>query len=159
MRPTLEDALAQVGVERPFGRDADLIPAADGTAPLPWTLPLSRPQAVALVGIVRTAAIITAAAISGMRASELMELRIGCRRPPEESVLGLARYRIASKIVKGQPLGGTHDEWVVIEPVHCAIGLLEQLHDGREGRTFPNDRLLVIEQADVAPSTGKACPC
>ncbi|MET9657076.1 hypothetical protein [Streptomyces sp. NPDC006510] len=105
MRPALEDALAQVGVERPFGRDVDLVPAADGTASLPWTLPLSRLQAVALVGIVRTAAIITAAAISGMRASELMELRIGCRRPPDESVPGLPRYRIASKIVKGAAAG------------------------------------------------------
>ncbi|GAA3311002.1 integrase [Streptomyces cinereospinus] len=129
MRPALEDALAQVGVERPFGREAELVPAADGTPSTPWTLPLSRLQAVAVVGIVRTAAIITAAAISGMRASELMELRIGCRRPPEESVVGLSRYRIASKIVKGQPLGGTDDEWVVIEPVYRAIELLEQLHD------------------------------
>ncbi|MFE7033136.1 site-specific integrase [Streptomyces sp. NPDC057621] len=129
MRPALEDALAQVGVERPFGRDAGPVPAVDGTSSLPWTLPLSRPQAVALVGIVRTAAIITAAAISGMRASELMELRIGCRRPPDEAVPGLTRYRIASKIVKGQPLGGTDDEWVVIEPVYRAIELLEQLHD------------------------------
>ncbi|MEU0163539.1 hypothetical protein ABZ154_33330 [Streptomyces sp. NPDC006261] len=129
MRPALEDALAQVGVERPFGRDAGPVAAVDGTSSLPWTVPLSRPQAVALVGIVRTAAIITAAAISGMRASELMELRIGCRRPPEESVPGLTRYRIVSKIVKGQPLGGTADEWVVIEPVYRAIELLEQLHD------------------------------
>ncbi|MFI5825548.1 site-specific integrase [Streptomyces rishiriensis] len=129
MRPALEDALAQVGVERPFGRDAGPVPAADGTTSLPWTLPLSRPQAVALVGIVRTAAIVTAAAISGMRASELMELRIGCRRPPDEAVPGLTRYRIASKIVKGQPLGGTDDEWVVIAPVYRAIELLEQLHD------------------------------
>ena len=40
-------------------------------------------QAVALVGIVRTAAIIVVAAASGMRASELMELRVGCRRPAE----------------------------------------------------------------------------
>lgn len=128
MRPALEAALAQVGVERPFGRDADPVPAVDGTSSLPWTLPLSRLQAVALVGIVRTAAI-TAAAVSGMRASEPMELRIGCRRPPEESVPGLPRYRIASKIVKGQPLGGTADEWVVIEPVYRAIELLEQLHD------------------------------
>ncbi|MDN3061076.1 site-specific integrase [Streptomyces sp. SRF1] len=131
MRSVLEDALAQVGVERPFGRDADLVTAADGASSVPWTLPVSRLQAVALVGIVRTAAIITTAAISGMRASELMELRIGCRRPPGagESVPGLSRYRIASKIVKGQPLGGTDDEWVVIEPVYRAIELLEQLHD------------------------------
>ena len=81
-----------------------------------WTPPLHRLQAVALVGIVRTAAITILAAVSGMRSSELMELRVGCRRPPEESGPGLVRYRLASKIIKGQPLGGTSDEWVVIEP-------------------------------------------
>ncbi|WP_329370967.1 site-specific integrase [Streptomyces sp. NBC_01483] len=129
LRGPLEDALAEVGVEKPFGRDASHVPAADEESVLPWTLPLHRLEAGAAVGIVRTAAIVTTAAISGMRASELMELRIGCRRPPEEPVPGLLRYRVASKVVKGQPLGGTDDEWVVIEPVHRAIGLLEQLHE------------------------------
>src|SRR5438046_992769 len=105
------------------------VPAADGRSTLPWTLPLHRSQAVALVGIVRTAAIIVVAAASGMRASELMELRVGCRRPAEEPVPGLQRFRIASKVVKGQPLGGTDDEWVVIEPVYRAVELAEQLHD------------------------------
>ncbi|GAA1304352.1 hypothetical protein GCM10009647_022160 [Streptomyces sanglieri] len=38
-----------------------------------------------MVGIVRTAAITTTAAISGMRASELMELRIGSEPPEGES--------------------------------------------------------------------------
>jgi hypothetical protein len=129
--PMLEHwyALVEVGVDKPFGQDASHIPRADGQSVLPWTLSLHRLEAVALVGIVRTAAIITTAAISGMRASELMELRIGCRRPPEEPVPSLVHYRIASKVVKGQPLGGTDDEWVVIGPVHRAIGLLEQLHE------------------------------
>ena len=58
-----------------------------------------------------------------------MELRVGCRRPVEEPIPDLKRYRIASKVIKGQRLGGTDDEWVVIEPVHRAIELLEQLHD------------------------------
>ena len=63
-----------------------------------------------------------------------MELRVGCRRPVEEPIPGLKRYRVASKIIKGQGLGGTDDEWVVIEPVYHAIGLVEQLHDDpREG--------------------------
>ena len=63
-----------------------------------------------------------------------MELRVGCRRPVEEPIPGLQRFRIASKIVKGQPLGGTDDEWVVIEPAYRAIELAEQLHDNpREG--------------------------
>ena len=33
------------------------------------------------------------------------------------------------KLIKGQPLGGTRDEWVVIEPAYQAAGLAEQLHD------------------------------
>jgi integrase len=100
---------------------------ADG-ATRPWSPPLHRSQAVAVVGIVRTAAIIVLAASSGMRSSELMELRVGCRRPIEEPIPGLKRYRIDSKIVKGQPFGGTDDEWVVIEPAFRAVELAEQLH-------------------------------
>ncbi len=129
LRGPIQDAVASVGVEKTFARGAAEIPAADGTCTLPWTVPLHRPQAVALVGIVRTAAIIVLAAASGMRASELMELRAGCRRPVEEPVRGFQRFRITSKVVKGQPLGGTDDEWVVIEPVYRAVELAEQLHD------------------------------
>ncbi len=137
-RPALQEpfvaAVRSVGVEKPFACNAAHIPAADGSGPTPWTLPLHRSEAVGLVGTVRTAAIILLSAVSGMRSSELMELRIGCRRPVEEPIPGLQRFRIASKIVKGQPLGGTDDEWVVIEPAYRAVGLAEQLHDDpREG--------------------------
>ena len=59
-----------------------------------------------------------------------MELRVGCRRPargtrsPAWSATGWP-----ARLVKGQPLGGTDDEWVVIEPVYRAVELAEQLHD------------------------------
>ncbi|MBT2460043.1 site-specific integrase [Streptomyces sp. ISL-86] len=132
LRGPLENAVAEVGVKEVFGRDAFEITAADASSLLPWTIPLHRLQAVALVGIVRTAAIIVLATVSGMRASELMELRIGCRKTPEEPVPGLPRFRLASKVVKGQPLGGTDDEWVVIEPVYRAVELAEDLHDDRK---------------------------
>jgi hypothetical protein len=133
LRAGLEATLGLVGAEKHFGRNAALIDRADGEGALPWTLPLHRLQAVALVGIVRTATIAVTAAISGMRASELMELQVGCRRCEEFSP-GLVRCKIASKVVKGQPLGGTHDEWVVIQPVYQAVELAEQLHDDpREG--------------------------
>jgi hypothetical protein len=115
LRGPLQDAVNAVGVSRRLARDAAEVPAAGGSGMLPWTLPLHRSEAVALVGVVRTAAIVLLAAVSGMRASELMELRVGCRRA-EEPAPGLRRFRLASKIVKGQPLGGTDDEWVVIEP-------------------------------------------
>ena len=84
---------------------------------------------MALTGIIRTASIALLAAVSGMRSSELMELETGCCRPPEKYGDGLVRYRLASKVVKGQPLGGTPDEWVVIEPAYQAAQLLVRLHD------------------------------
>ncbi|HSZ28355.1 MAG TPA: hypothetical protein VK784_01195, partial [Pseudonocardiaceae bacterium] len=129
LRGQIEATLRVVGAEKPFGRNVTTVDHAGGQGVLPWTLPLDRLQAVALVGIVRTAAIITLATVSGMRSSELMELQVGCCRPPEHSGLGLTRYRLASKVVKGQPLGGVADEWVVIEPAYRAAQLLEHLHD------------------------------
>ena len=121
--------MSAVGVQEMFARDGALVDRADGQGQVPWTPPLHRLQAVALVGVVRTAAAAVIAAVSGMRASELMELQVGCRLLPEEPRPGLARYRLAGKLVKGQPLGGTRDEWVVIEPAYQAAGLAEQLHD------------------------------
>ena len=127
LRPMIELTLAQVGSAKPFGRDAQAVPSANGEGQLAWTLPLHASEVIALAGVVRTACIVVTAALSGMRASELMELTVGCRCPPEALSPGLARYRLASKVVKGQPLGGVPDEWVVIEPVHHAVGLGGQL--------------------------------
>ncbi len=129
LRPAIEATLRVVGAEKFFGRNPIWVDRADGEGQLPWTLPLHRLQAIALVGVVRTAAITLIAAVSGMRSSELMELHIGCRRPPETHGPDLVRYRLASKVIKGQPLGGLADEWVVIQPVYRAVELAEQLHD------------------------------
>lgn len=128
LRSRIEATLSIVGAEKPFARNASSVDRADGEGTTAWTLPLDRAQAVALIGIVRTAAIVVIAAISGMRASELMELQVGCRRPPETFGPGLVRYRLTSKVVKGQALGGIDDEWVVIEPVYQAAELIERLH-------------------------------
>ncbi len=129
MRDRIEEALDAVGAEKPFGRNSPAVERADGDGTVPWTLPLDRLEAVALTGIIRTASITLLAAVSGMRSSELMELETGCCRPPEKHGDGLVRYRLASKVVKGQPLGGTSDEWVVIEPAYQAAQLLVRLHD------------------------------
>lgn len=129
LRGPIEETLARVGTAKPWGRGASPVPGASGGTPLAWTLPLHGGEVVALAGVIRTACIVVIAAVSGMRSSELMELVVGCRRPPEELGPGLVRHRLASKVVKGQPLGGTADEWVVIEPVHQAAGLAELLLD------------------------------
>ena len=129
LRPQIEAALAQAGVAKPFSRDAGTVPRAGGQDAVPWTIPLHRDEAEGLVGIVRTAAIIVILAVSGMRSSEVMELQAGSRQPPQELGPGLVRYRLAGKVIKGQPLGGTQDQWVVTEPVYRAVELAEQLHD------------------------------
>jgi hypothetical protein len=128
LRPAFEDAVTRIGIAKRWVRQATPVVRADGDGHTAWTEPLHQVEADALVGIIRTAAIIVIAAVSGMRASELMELQIGCRRPPEQHGPEQVRYRLASKIVKGQPLGGAADEWVVIEPVYRAAELLEHLH-------------------------------
>ncbi|MGW4995593.1 site-specific integrase [Streptomyces mirabilis] len=135
LRRPVEATLKTVGAERPFARAAAHVEKADGNGTLPWTLPLHREEATTLIGVVRTAAILTLAAVTGMRASELMELQVGCRRPPEEYGLDLVRYRLAGKLIKGQPLGGVHDEWVVIHDAYQAAALAEQLHNDPEAGT------------------------
>ncbi len=56
-----------------------------------------------------------------------MELTVPSPVPARQPQPGLVRYRLASLLVKGQPLGGTADEWVVIQPVHQAAGLAAAL--------------------------------
>jgi hypothetical protein len=88
LRGPTEAALKAVGAERPFGRAAAWVERADGQGAVPWTLPLHREQATSLVGIVRSATVLALAAITGMRAGELMELQVGCRRPPNSTAPG-----------------------------------------------------------------------
>ena len=137
LRDLLQATLAQVGLQAPWARDAEQVPRADGHDQVPWTLPLHAEEVRALAGVVRTACIIVTAAVAGMRACELMELKVGCRRPSQELAPGLVRYRLAGTLIKGQPLGGVQDEWVVIEPVARAVELAEQLlHNPQAGEAL-----------------------
>jgi hypothetical protein len=132
LRDRIEATLSIVGAEKPFGRNAVAVNRADNSEPIAWTVPLDREQAVAVIGIARTAAITLLAALSGMRSSELMELKVGCCGPPEHYGPDLVRYRLAGRVIKGKQLGGVPDEWVVIEPAYRAAQLLEQLHEHPE---------------------------
>ena len=137
-RPLIEQTLALVGTAKPWGRQAGHVPLADGSGTVSWTLPLDERDIRDLAGYAHTACLLLTGALTGMRASELMELRRGCRRVTRHGD-GMTRYRLASKLIKGQPLGGTDEEWVVIEAVYDAIGLAEQLSRFirvREGLVF-----------------------
>lgn len=133
LRALLEDTLAQVGCEPAWGRDAAVVNRADNAGEVAWTLPLHGLQVTGLVHIGMTAALLVVAALSGMRNGELMELRHGSRRT-EQTMTGLTRFKLASSLIKGQPLGGTPEQWVIIEPAYHAIGLAEQLAGSADGR-------------------------
>jgi len=137
----LPTAIEAVGVEQPYGRNAAAVPRADGNGEVPWTLPVPVGQISVLTRSLKTACVIVIAAVSGMRASEISELAVGCRCPVEEPAPGLARYRIASKVIKGQPHGGTSDEWVVTRDVFDAVEVAEQLAEDDEDGTLLFGRL------------------
>src|SRR5713101_6481694 len=88
LRDDIDVTLQAVGTDRSWARAATRVARADGQGSLPWTAPMHRFEADALIGITRTATTILTAAVSGMRSSELMELRIGCRRPAGEYAPG-----------------------------------------------------------------------
>ncbi|GAA3837542.1 integrase [Saccharothrix violaceirubra] len=129
LRPALERAVAQVGIDDPYGRDGPLVARADGQGEVPWTLPLSERHARVLPDVVRTACLLVVAAATGMRSSELFELAMGCRLAPERKAAGLVRYRLAGKVIRHRGYGGEADEWVVVGQVHRAVALAEQLLD------------------------------
>lgn len=133
LRPAIENAISVAGIEEPWGRDAVSVARADGDGTIAWTGPLSGRQTYILGGYLRSACLIVIAAVSGMRNSELAELAVGCRLPPREISPGLTRHRIASTLVKGQPLGGSDDEWVVTSEVCQAVGIAEQIRGGPPG--------------------------
>jgi hypothetical protein len=127
-RPAILDVLGQVGLARTWARGAATVTAADGSALVPWTVPLDGRDVRDLACVLHTACLIITAMITGMRSCELKELRAGCRRSTATAP-GLVRYRLAGKLIKGQGLGGLDDEWVVVEQVDRAVALAEQLCD------------------------------
>ncbi|WP_143658997.1 site-specific integrase [Streptomyces sp. SA15] len=139
LRPLFEKAVAQVGIEYPYGRDAELIRRADGEGEVPWTDPVSpRDVALQMSMLVWAAAVIVVAAVAGMRSCELMEFESDCCLPPEERAPGLFRYRVQGKLIKGQKLGGVRDEWVVVKEVWDAMRTAAAVTPSREraGRIF-----------------------
>lgn len=131
LRQALETAVSEVGTAGIWGRDAIRVPHAQSKDSVAWTHPLTSSELHQLVSHVLGACMVLTAAITGMRRSEMMEIEVGCQRVTEGP--GGRRYRLAAKLIKGQPFGGVPDEWVVIEEVHRAVALAERLTDAGPG--------------------------
>ncbi|MER6692245.1 hypothetical protein [Streptomyces minutiscleroticus] len=133
-RPALEAAVAEVGTEYLWCRDAPEVPRADNGELIAWSLPLAHFPAASLIRVVAHACLVATSALTGMRSSELMELTVGCLRTDMENGTDLVRHRLVGKVVKGRRWGGEPDEWVVIEEVARIVALAGQLTDAGLGQ-------------------------
>lgn len=146
IRPILERANLQVGTMPLWGRDAAMVRHAGSGELVPWTLPIHFSQVRQFVSHTIGACMLFTSAVTGMRHSEIAEIQVGARRVTEE--IGGSRYRLTSKVVKGQDVGGLPDEWVVVEEVHNAIGLAESLSDpGNEGYLFGRPKVALYVES------------
>ncbi|MET7721092.1 site-specific integrase [Streptomyces mirabilis] len=145
LRPLMEQAVAAVGVRARWGRDAPVVPRADGGGEVPWTEGLEDNQEVNyLVERVRTACIVVAALLTGMRASELMEMPVDACVPAQDLGSGRMRYRLRTKLIKGQELGGVWDEWVTVLQAHSAVQLAVGLKDPQDTSPYAFGRFTFI---------------
>ncbi|MFF2128719.1 hypothetical protein ACFVW1_25680 [Streptomyces olivochromogenes] len=138
LTPALTELAAEVGFQRPWARQPALIARADSGELVPWAGPLAAEDVNIMAGYVVVACLVLTAALSGMRHSELVEIEAGCRLPARGTPGGGVRFRLASRLVKGQVFGGVPDEWVVIAEVDRAVALAERLLDRPAGEAlFP----------------------
>jgi hypothetical protein len=121
LRPELEAWVAHCGIEQPWGRNATTVPRQHTGEPVEWTLPMSRQQLDTTIYALTSACYYLTATLSGMRASELLELTAGCRQR-DDLPGGSSRFRLVTRRIKGEPFGGVEDAWVVIGDVDRAIG-------------------------------------
>lgn len=129
-RQLLKEAVEDLGVEaggllteiKQIDTDSGLQPWRDSFSPTDVRDELRR-----LV----TSCFVVIAGLSGMRATEIYDLRRGCIEEIniDEDV---KRYRVHSRLFKHQGLGGEAATWTVIKPVVQAIQILEELAPDEE---------------------------
>lgn len=139
LRPELEQWVADCGIAKPWGRNAAQVPRQDTGELVGWTRPLTRQELNGAIYAVTSACFYLTSALSGMRASELVELTAGCRRQQQRPGGG-TRFRLVTRKIKGEEFGGVEDEWVVIDEVQRAIGIAETLT-----AAAPGQRLFTLE--------------
>ncbi|MEU5093432.1 hypothetical protein [Streptomyces sp. NPDC020996] len=118
----IDRALELLGPE-PGGMDTPIAPHLQ--TGLPWRDRFSPAAVPHEERLLRTACYILIAYLSGMRDSEVKELRNDCHFTERSADGVVVRHKVRSQLVKGGR--GTTESWVVIEPVAEAIDVLQQL--------------------------------
>ncbi|WP_432075122.1 site-specific integrase [Streptomyces wuyuanensis] len=133
LRPLLERTVAAVGLRPRWAWNAAPVERADGAGTVPWTEGFATAEEAGhLVERVRTACQVVVALLTGLRSSELAAMPLDACVPPQDLGAGRTRYRLRTKLIKGQEqLGGVWDEWVTVAPAYDAVALAIDLLDPR----------------------------
>jgi integrase len=129
LRPIVEQALAELGLE-PGGMDTSI--SCHPATPQPWRdrfspLSLHHEEYMLIV-----ACYMVCAYFSGMRVSEVMQLRRGCHFTETTADGLITRHKLRGTTFKDHGRRGIPAIWVVIAPVAEAIAVLEQLTERDE---------------------------
>ena len=117
-------AIADIGIE-PGGMDTPI--SVDADLGRPWRLRFDAKSLVLEERMLQAAAYVVCAYLTGMRDCEVQAMRRGCLTLARSEDGTVSRHRVRSTAYKGKGARGAPAEWVTIEPVADAIGVLEQL--------------------------------
>ncbi|MEU3743520.1 hypothetical protein AB0E78_41565 [Streptomyces sp. NPDC032198] len=70
----------------------------------------------------------------GSRSHDDRPSLLGRRAPPVTVSGGTQRFKLGSKLIKGQEFGGVAEEWVVLEPAWRAVMLAARLNQAQGGQ-------------------------
>ena len=120
----ISSAVQQIGTEI-GGLDAEI--SVDPDTGLPWRHRFDAMSLVAEERMLQTACYILCAYLTGMRDCEVQAMDAGCLSISRSKDGIIERYRIKSTAYKGRRSTGETEEWVTIEPVAQALGVLQRL--------------------------------
>lgn len=125
-RKLLEDAVVELGVA-PGGLFTPIsaVETLDGSI-RPWRAPFCPTTAEEAVRLLAGACLVVIHALSGMRPSEVLDIRRGCIETLDAGD-GKVRYRLHSRVFKHRGHHGQPDSWLVTEQVVRAVEILEAL--------------------------------
>lgn len=119
----LSAAAEELGIAKRYSGPEISVPSG---AKVPWRDPLDPLSLKAETRHLVEACYIVCAYLSGMRDSEVQELRRGCLAPQLDENGDILRHKVRSTTYKGKNGSGEKRTWVVIGPVFRAIETLER---------------------------------
>lgn len=157
-RALLEAAVEELGLE--LG-GLDTAVSVDPSTGRPWRGPITPTDLVLERRMLQAACYVVCAYLSGMRDSEVQELRRGCHEVGRSGDGLIERHKLRGRTFKGHGAQGREATWVVIDPVGRAVEVLEAMHQHDHLFTSPGTWVypktsagdgLVIRGARLGPS-------